>query len=177
MELQNKGTLLIADDEADLVEIYVDLLSPIAHQIVIAKNGAEALNYVRSGRIHAALTDVSMPVMTGLEFLAEVRKMGLQLPVVVVTGFGDKQLLLEAIRLNATDFVEKPFNASQFTTTVKKALDYGLALSELENAIDLAFANTALPAEEVQRIKKIRKLTAALKAGTSIYLSDRKKVV
>lgn len=178
MENEKKeGILLVVDDEPDVIQIYKDVFTPIVKTILCAVNGQEALNYIKSGRVDAVLTDITMPVMTGLEFLAQVRALCLQTPIVVLTGYGDKDNILEALRLDATDFLEKPIDMVKLVAIVSKALEYGIMLNDLENVIDLAFANTTLPKEEINKLKKVRKMTAGLRAASSVYIKGKAKKV
>jgi CheY-like chemotaxis protein len=68
-----RKTLLIVDDEPDLVEVLQTVLGGVATEIRTASNGREALQIVREGGIDAIISDVNMPLMNGLQFLAEVR--------------------------------------------------------------------------------------------------------
>ncbi len=164
-----KGTLLIAEDEIDFRNILVELTKPFADEVLTATNGKEALQLVKSGKVDAVLTDIKMPLMTGLQFLAETRSLLLQTPVIVLTGFGDVAAYQEAIRLDATDLLEKPCDHSLIETAVKKALAYGMALRNMEIEIDQLYADSNLPADSVAKIKKIRRLTQGMKLGFSSY--------
>lgn len=164
-----KGTLLVVDDDQDLREVLVDMLTPLVEKVVTAENGKKALAIVNQGGVDAVITDIKMPVMTGLQFLAEVRAVFNQIPVIVLTAFGDKANSIEALRLNATDFLEKPFSTQELEIVVQKALAYGVALREMEAQVDELFAHTTLPADEVQRMKKVKRIVLGMKLGFSTY--------
>lgn len=170
-----KGVLLLVDDEVDLLHVYTDLLSSIASEIVTALNGQEALELIKTRRIDAVLTDIKMPIMTGLELLEQVRALGLHVPIVVVTGYGGIENAKEALRLDATDLIDKPFDNQQLLSVMKKALDLGVIVSEYERALDVVFANTNLSDDEVNSIKKIRKIIATMKATTAVYIPSMQK--
>lgn len=165
-----QGTLLIVDDEVDIREILTEILSPYASQILTAGNGKEALQLVKSGKVDAVITDINMPEMTGLQFLAEARALFLQTPVVILTGYGDKAAVLEALRLDATDFLEKPFPNDLTIEAAKKALSYGLALRKVEEEIEEAFKNSSLPADKLAKLKKSKRITLGMKLGFSSYI-------
>ena len=165
----NRGTLLIAEDETDFREILADLFRPLATEVLLASNGKEALQLVRSRQVDAVLTDVKMPEMTGLQFLANIRAEFFQTPVIVLTGQGDFATIQEALRLDATDFVEKPCENATLKESVKKALAYGCALRQMEDELDVMYAQSGLPPDEVVRMKRIRRVTLGMKIGFSSY--------
>ncbi|MFN7262566.1 MAG: response regulator, partial [Pseudobdellovibrionaceae bacterium] len=103
-----KGHILIVEDEVDLREILASLLEEHADQVLQAGDGVEALEIIKNNRVHAILTDINMPKKTGLQFLAEIRKAGIEIPVVIMSGYGDRVNTIEALRLGALDFFDKP---------------------------------------------------------------------
>ena len=68
------------------------------------------------------ITDVRMPVMNGLELVARLREIGVDLPVIVITGHGDVALAVEALRAGVKDFIEKPFDHETLLGSVRSAL-------------------------------------------------------
>jgi DNA-binding NtrC family response regulator len=159
----NDGTLLVVDDEPEILEVMVDCLSSITKKIKTAKNGQEALALIKMGGIDAIVSDVKMPLMTGLQLLAEIRSLGLLTPFVIVTGFTEKQTLVEAIRLDATDFVDKPFEPSAVVQIVSRALSLGLLQKIAEKQIDQIYNSSSLPADEIVKSKKYQKIMARLR--------------
>ena len=167
---ENLGTLLIAEDEIDFRELLASLLRPHCSQLLLAGNGREALNLFRSGQIDAVLTDVKMPLMTGLQFLAELRGSFIQTPVIVLTGQGDFATIQEALRLDASDFVEKPCENDHLVESVKKALAYGLALRKMDEELDLLYAQSGLPADQIVRLKRLKRVALGMRIGFSSYV-------
>lgn len=129
------STILIVDDEAFLVSVLKARLGIFGAQILTAANGQEALEIVSNQRVDAVLTDIDMPVMNGLEFLSKVRSMGLITPVVILTGQGDQANMLTALRLGATDFLDKPFESKVVQEVMEKALRIGAAGRAVEAKI------------------------------------------
>lgn len=85
-----------------------------------AKSFLEMLPQIKSGCI---VTDVRMPDVTGIDLLRRVKELGLDIPVIVITGHGDIALAVEAMKVGAIDFLEKPFDDELILTSVRSALD------------------------------------------------------
>src|SRR5664279_5927925 len=84
-----------------------------------AKAFLEILPQVGSGCV---ITDVRMPEITGIELLQKVKAANPDLPVIVITGHGDVSLAVEAMKIGAVDFLEKPFDGEQLLSAVRSAL-------------------------------------------------------
>lgn len=91
-------------------------------EISAAQNGAEALALLRAKRADAIVCDVRMPRMDGISFITALREAGDSTPVVFLSGHSDKEYLLAAIRLGASDYVEKPVEFDVLLASVKKVL-------------------------------------------------------
>src|ERR1700693_5395959 len=85
-----------------------------------AKAFLEVLPQIRSGGI---ITDVRMPEITGIELLQRVKEANPDLPVIVITGHGDVSLAVEAMKIGAVDFLEKPFDDDVLLASVKAAIE------------------------------------------------------
>ena len=122
-----KGNLLIVDDEPILLSNLEYLLQNSADKVFVAANGAEALELFTKNDIHCILCDVSMPVMDGMEFLREVRKVDTTVPFIFYTGHGSEILMNEAKTLGIFGFLNKPLMERLFEI-VKEGLMKGLEL-------------------------------------------------
>jgi two-component system, LuxR family, response regulator FixJ len=102
-----------------------------------AKAFLEVLPQIRSGCI---ITDVRMPDITGIDLLRHVKEFNPDLPVIVITGHGDISLAVDAMKLGAVDFLEKPFDDDQLLAAVHSALsqdaDTGKRKAELTGIHD-----------------------------------------
>ena len=85
-----------------------------------AKAFLEILPQVKSGCI---VTDIRMPEITGIDLLRHVKELDLDIPVIVITGHGDIALAVEAMKVGAVDFLEKPFDDDLILSSVRAALD------------------------------------------------------
>lgn len=88
-------------------------------------DGASVLDRVTTLPWGCVLTDIRLPHIDGLELLRRLRAAGLGLPVVVMTGHGDVPLAVEALKLGASDCVEKPFEDEAFLRVLRSAADGG----------------------------------------------------
>ena len=166
----HRRTLLLVDDEPDLVDVLQSILKGVATEIKTASNGREALQLVRAGGIDALVSDVNMPIMNGLQLLAEVRHLSLETPFVIISAFGDKANLLEALRLDATDFIDKPFGREQVRTVVSQALEIGVALRNIQSELDTIFQSSSLPGDQLMRVRTAKQALMMMKIKSSVYL-------
>jgi CheY-like chemotaxis protein len=109
----------------------------IVHQ---AKNGLEAmdklLSYDDSNQFDLLLTDIFMPVMTGIELMRLIQQRKIFLPIVAITGYRDKELVDQLDRLNCHHVIDKPFNSDVLLRTVKQVFSiYSEPFEEAENRI------------------------------------------
>ena len=100
--------ILIVDDEPQVAEILARSLAREGHRAVIATSGEEAIGMVGPGQPDAMFLDVSMPGMSGLDVLAEVKRRRPALPVVVITGHATPEQVDMVKRMGAVDVIEKP---------------------------------------------------------------------
>jgi DNA-binding NtrC family response regulator len=151
------GSLLIVDDEPDLRELLALTLANIAAAVHTASNGKEALEIIKTGTIDVVLSDINMPEMNGLELLAQVRDLGLDIPFIFVTGYADSTKCVQALRLGATDFLEKPFKKNQVVEIISNAMALSKAMRDVESVSEKLGASTDLvkAKESVQAAKRV----------------------
>jgi DNA-binding NtrC family response regulator len=116
-----KHCVLIVEDEAKLRRVIELQLQSAGYEVDKAGSAEEALRLV--DRASLVLTDLKLPGMDGLEFLALVRRQDAQVPVVVMTAFGTVENAVEAMKAGATDFLPKPFSLDHLLTVIGKALE------------------------------------------------------
>jgi len=122
LEPRNNGRcILIVDDETLIRELCGRVLD--GYQVLQAANGAEALEILRQESVDVVLTDIMMPDIDGLTLLHKAKELDPTQVVIVMTGFADKDMVLQALRESADDFLTKPLNLHQLKTTISKALD------------------------------------------------------
>jgi len=119
-----RGTLLVVDDEETILAVLKNLLALRGHNTITATNVPQALELYRTGpTFDAILTDIRMPGKTGLDLLGEIRRMDVELPILVMTGYGEYQIAVDALRKGATDYLEKPFSADELFAALERSLE------------------------------------------------------
>ncbi len=103
-----QGNLLIIDDEIELLERTAMLLEDIADKVLTASSGKEGLDIIEKNEIHCVICDINMPHLNGVEVLKRLRSTNPNLPFIFYTGHGSRELMIEAVKLGAFDFIDKP---------------------------------------------------------------------
>lgn len=119
--------ILVVEDEFNTRFAIDFALSKAGYATAQAQNGAEALSILKE-RVEAqrpfdlVVTDIQMPGMNGIELIDELRKISGALPVLVITGFGDKKMLIELLRRGCADYLDKPFSPDDLLAVVDRVL-------------------------------------------------------
>ena len=132
----NKGKLLIIDDEELIVKNLKYLLSASADEIFTALNGEEGLKLFEQHSIQCVICDIAMPKMNGVEVLRRIREQGSKVPFIFFTAYRQEDLMLQAAKLGAFDFIIKP-GFEGLTTIVTKGLAQGFDHQRLSGDAEL----------------------------------------
>ena len=124
-------TILCVDDEAIIRELCINALDD--YRVLTGENAIQALETLERESVDIVLSDVMMPGLSGLELLQRIKEQQPDLAVILMTGYSDKELILEALKAGADDFINKPINILQLSTTVEKVLDKQKIRQELSN--------------------------------------------
>jgi len=116
--------ILLVDDEALTRDFYKDLLSEHGFCVVAASNGSDALALIRQHPPEAAILDIMMPDMSGLEVLERLHAQDPDLPVIMLTAFPSSQNAITALKLGAFDFIVKGLDHTLVVLTVHRAVRY-----------------------------------------------------
>jgi DNA-binding NtrC family response regulator len=114
--------LLIVDDEANTLASLARAFRLAGHEATVCDNAAKALELAKAQNFDLILSDVVMPVKTGLLLLEELKAQGVAAPVVMMSGQADIGMAVQATRLGALDFLEKPITTEKLLLTVENAL-------------------------------------------------------
>jgi two-component system nitrogen regulation response regulator NtrX len=117
--------ILIVDDEDDIRELVSGILSDEGHGTRVARNSDEALAVIEARRPHLILLDIWLQGsrLDGLQLLEVLKKLHANVPVVMISGHGNIETAVTAIKLGAYDFIEKPFKADRLILVAERALE------------------------------------------------------
>ncbi len=117
-----RGRVLIVDDDASESKIFRFYLEELPIDVKVANGTAEATTFLGSERFHAVLCDLVMDGGGGLEVLRFVQSQGLQIPVIIITGYGTEGTAEECVAAGAFDFVAKPVDRLSLVAVLRRAL-------------------------------------------------------
>jgi putative nucleotidyltransferase with HDIG domain len=115
--------LLVIDDEEAVREALYWSLAGEGYNITLTQNGQEGLKCVQKEEFDLVLTDLRMPKMGGLEFLKALKRRAPYTSVIIITGYGDMESAIEAMRLGASDYITKPFTPEEVRWRVNEILE------------------------------------------------------
>ncbi len=118
-------TILVVDDEASIRSTLREILEYEDFEVDEAEDGEAALATIRENQYDLVLLDVKMPKVDGMEVLEEIAADAADLPVVMISGHGTIETAVEATKLGAYDFIEKPPDLNRLLVTVRNAMDHG----------------------------------------------------
>lgn len=155
--------ILIVDDEEMVRYVLTEKLTESGFSVTAADDGASAVKLFHDAVFDAVLLDLKMPGMDGIETLKELRKLDPDIPIIMVTAFGDIATAVEAIKLGAYDFVEKPPQISRIMVTLRRAIEKAALEREIRDLGRNVEASVALK----QAYEKLKELDLAKTAFLS----------
>lgn len=120
---ENRGTVLLVDDEIFVRQSTEKWLQMAGFRVIGCDSAEQALPYLDEAFPGVIVSDVKMPGMDGIAFMGKVLEIIPGLPMVLVTGHGDVDMALSAMRDGAYDFIEKPFNPERLVETIQRACE------------------------------------------------------
>jgi two-component system response regulator FixJ len=120
--MSSNSPVHVIDDDDAVRESLEFLLRTAKIDVLTYDSATSFLSTLPSDATGCVVTDVRMPGMSGVDLLRQLRARGSTMPVIVITGHGDIQLAVEAMKIGAADFLEKPFDDEVLLTSVKAAL-------------------------------------------------------
>jgi len=124
------NTILVVDDEPNYRIILSELLGEEGYTVFTADNAQQAYDIARETDLDLVLTDMRMPGKDGLQLLAELKEFNRDLPVIMITAFGEVDKAVTAMQAGAFNYLTKPFKNEELLISIKKAIDHYAVLRE-----------------------------------------------
>src|SRR5258705_7924208 len=154
--------ILVVDDEVGIRELLSEILSDEGHSVQLAENATAARSLRARGRPDLVLLDIWMPDADGITLLKEWATGGqLNMPVIMMSGHGTIDTAVEATRIGAMDFLEKPIALQKLLTTVKRALRNPEATPSPQVTL-AAIGRSGALADAKKRLAQLAQLVAPL---------------
>jgi DNA-binding NtrC family response regulator len=120
--LPQKAHLLIVDDDPNTLASLSRAFRLAGHEATVCDNAARALDLLRAEKFDLILSDVVMPGRSGLELLEDLKNAGVKTPIILISGQANIEMAVQATKLGALDFLEKPLSTDKLLLTVENAL-------------------------------------------------------
>ncbi|MBQ8104525.1 MAG: response regulator transcription factor FixJ [Afipia sp.] len=149
--MPHKGNVYVIDDDPAMRDSLDFLLGSAGFNVTLFDSALKFLETMPSLAFGCVVSDVRMPGMDGIDLLRQLKKEPKTLPIVIMTGHGDIPLAVEAIKLGAIDFLEKPFEDERLVIMISTALSHAASQSKTESiSADIASRIASLSPRERQ---------------------------
>jgi len=124
------NTILVVDDEPNYLIVLSELLKEDGFEVITAQKGEDGLKIVQDTDLDLVITDMRMPGMDGLELLKAVKSYNKDLPVIMITAFGEVEKAVVAMKAGAYNYLAKPFNNEELLLNIRKGIEHYSLLRE-----------------------------------------------
>lgn len=152
--------ILIIDDEPAIRKALKEILEYESFEVREAEDGPSGIKLVEKDTFDLIFCDIKMPRMDGIEVLSKLKEMGVETPIVIITGHGNVETAVEALKKGAYDFIQKPLDLNRILVTVRNASN-----------------QSTLEKETKTLRKKVNKIHGANMVGESAAISEIKKMI
>lgn len=164
--------VLVVDDEQLILKIISDILTKEGYEVIVANNCEKAAEYLRSSNFNVVLSDIKMPVKSGIDLLEEIKKKDPNIPVILMTGFASLETAVEAVQNGAFDYLIKPLDYGKLKNVIEHAADrYELYRENTRLLSDLKELNTNLELKVKERNRQLENILNS--TIESIITTDR----
>jgi PAS domain S-box-containing protein len=169
--------ILLIDDEEAILRVMSMSLRSDGHEVMTALSGEEGIKVFQAASPDLVLTDIKMPGMDGIDVLKNVKEIQPDAEVIIITGHGDIDNAIEALKFGASDFINKPVRDDVLTVAIERAEEKRTIKRRLKDYTENLEQKVCLATEEVQR--KSNFLTKLIRSSNDgIIATDRElKVV
>ncbi|HVU08717.1 MAG TPA: response regulator, partial [Verrucomicrobiae bacterium] len=132
---KRRGTLLIVDDE-DGARQSLRVIFKDDYDLLMAEDGPTAIELVQKNHVDAAVLDIRMAGMSGIEVLERIRFVNPNIEAIMITAFETTDTIRQALRLRACDYLNKPFDLATIRSAVSQAMQRRLASSQINSSTE-----------------------------------------
>jgi len=125
--------ILVIDDERAIRNTLKEILEYEKHEVDLAEDGPTGIELFQKGCYEAVLCDIKMPQMDGIEVLEKLQEYSSETPVIMISGHGNIDTAVEAIKKGAFDFIEKPLDLNRILITIRNATDKTILIKETKS--------------------------------------------
>ena len=151
--------ILIAEDEENLLNLYKIRLDKRGYNVILANNGKEAIDIIYKGGVDLAILDVMLPIYSGFEVLETIRRLQLEIPVIMATSMGQLSDKKEGFSLGADDYLVKPFDFDELLMRIEAIIRRYKINAESK----IVVGDTTLDAETLEIFNKENKIILSKK--------------
>ena len=151
--------ILIAEDEENLLNLYKIRLDKRGYNVILANNGKEAIDIIYKGGVDLAILDVMLPIYSGFEVLETIRRLQLEIPVIMATSMGQLSDKKEGFSLGADDYLVKPFDFDELLMRIEAIIRRYKINAESK----IVVGDTTLDAETLEIYNKENKVILSKK--------------
>ena len=151
--------ILIAEDEENLLNLYKIRLDKRGYNVILANNGKQAIDIIYKGGVDLAILDVMLPIYSGFEVLETIRRLQLDIPVIMATSMGQLNDKKEGFSLGADDYLVKPFDFDELLMRIEAIVRRYKINAESK----IVIGDTTLDAETLEVFNKDNKVTLSKK--------------
>ena len=127
--MNNKtSNILIVDDEPLVLDSLTGLMMELGYSVTPCRDGNEAMDNFTKDKIDIVITDIKMPIISGIELLENIHNINKEIPVILMTAFTQMDMAIAGIRNGAFDFIIKPYNPEYLVYSIEKAVRYNKLL-------------------------------------------------
>ncbi len=156
MAISNPWKIVIIDDEEDIREVIKIALEDKGYTVATAQDGEAGILQCEKMSPQIVITDIRMPKMNGIQVLDSLKKKDPDIEVIVVTAFGEMDLAIQALQLDASDFITKPINDEALHLALKRAQHRYTSKKQLKDYTALLEKEKAETAQELIKTLSFR---------------------
>jgi len=119
-----KGKILIVDDEKGILDTLAGILEDEGYDIFLSEDAETALEILEKEEVDLIFLDVWLPRMSGIDAIKKIKEKDSDIPIIMISGHGNVEIAVEAIKLGAYDFLEKPLSMERVILTTERALQF-----------------------------------------------------